>query len=109
MQPARGAGAGGHHAAADLVTERERQFGVGAHAVVEVAQVGVADATAGDRHGYLAGPGRAGIELGSGHGFADGGHHPSLCGGCHSRHFSRASGGGKAIFWYHNTYFSECP
>ncbi len=46
--------AGRHHRAADLVPERERQRLVGAHAVVEVAEVGVADAAAGHRDEHLA-------------------------------------------------------
>ena len=43
-----GAGAGRDDAAADLVAERQRQRVVGPHAVVVVAEVGVADAAAGD-------------------------------------------------------------
>ena len=50
-----GAGAGRDDAAADLVAERQRQRMVGPHAVVEVAEVGVADAAAGDRDDDLAG------------------------------------------------------
>ena len=53
--PALGAGAGRDDAAADLVAERERQRMVGPHAVVVVAEVGVADAAAGDRDDDLAG------------------------------------------------------
>jgi hypothetical protein len=45
--PALGAGAGGDHAAGDLVPERERQRVIEADAVVEVAEIGVADAAAG--------------------------------------------------------------
>ncbi len=55
--PAFGAGAGRDHVAADLVAERERQRMVGAHAVVEVAEIGVADAAAGDGDHDLARPG----------------------------------------------------
>ncbi len=54
-EPALGARAGGDDAAADLVAERQRQRMVGAHAVVEVAEVGVADAAAGDRDHHFAG------------------------------------------------------
>ena len=47
-EPALGTGAGGDYMAADLVAQRQRQRRIGAHAVVVVAQVGVADAAAGD-------------------------------------------------------------
>ena len=43
--------------AGDLVPERERQRMVGAHTVVVVAEVGVADAATGDRDDHLAGRG----------------------------------------------------
>ncbi len=59
-----GARAAGRHASADLVAQRQRQRVVGAHAVVEVAQIGVADAAAGNRNRDLAGP-RRGIEGGA--------------------------------------------
>jgi hypothetical protein len=56
--------------------ERERQRLVGAHAVVVVAEIGVADAAAGDLHDHLAGAGfgakRGALEL-----RARGGHQPA--------------------------------
>jgi len=52
--PVLGTGAGSDDAAADLVAERERQRLVGAHAVVVVAEIGVADAATGDLHHHLA-------------------------------------------------------
>ena len=53
--PALGARSGRDDVPADLVAERQRQRMVGPHAVVEVAEVGVADAAAGDRHHDFAG------------------------------------------------------
>ncbi|MCZ7565415.1 MAG: hypothetical protein M5U08_17860 [Burkholderiales bacterium] len=52
--PALGAGAGRTHPPAHLVPERERQCMVGAHAVVIVAEISVADAAAGDFDHHLA-------------------------------------------------------
>jgi hypothetical protein len=55
VEPVLRAGAGGRDGAADLVAECERQGVFGAHAIVEVAQVGVANTAAGDRNDHLAG------------------------------------------------------
>lgn len=57
-QPALCGGARLHDDAADLVAEREREGMAGGDAVVEEAQVGVADAAPGHLDDHLAGPGR---------------------------------------------------
>ena len=72
-----------HHPAADLVTERERQRLVGAHAVVVVAEVGVADAAAGDLDHHLVGGQLADLELGADHRPTRLHHHPAIRFGAH--------------------------
>ena len=57
-EPGLRAGARGDDAAGDFVAERQRQRMVGAHAVVEIAEIGVADAASGDCDDDLA---RAGL------------------------------------------------
>ena len=62
---------------ADFVAEAERQLVLGAHAVVVVAEVGVADAAAGDFDQHFVGARRADVEFHRDHRFARGGHHPT--------------------------------
>jgi hypothetical protein len=78
-----GAVAGGDHGAADLVAERERQGVIGADAVVEVAQVGVAHAAARHLDGYFAGLGNR-IERGADERRVGRRHHPAVGGQSHA-------------------------
>ena len=64
------------HTSADLVTKRERQIVLGADTVIVIAEVGVADAAAGDLDDDFVGAGRADVEFHRDHRFARGGHHP---------------------------------
>ena len=73
-----GAGPGGHHAPADLVTERERQRMGGADSVVEIPQIGVANAASGDLHHDLTGLRREWIERLLDERGVDGGHQPAM-------------------------------
>jgi hypothetical protein len=75
--PGLGAVARGDDDTADLMAQRQRQRLVGAHAVVVVAQVGVAHATAGDLDDHLAGA-RPGFEVAPLQGRAGGGHDPAV-------------------------------
>jgi hypothetical protein len=78
-EPTLGAAAGGDDAAADLVAERKRQNVIGAHAVVKIAEVGVADAAAGDLDHHLRGLRRERVERGFEHRRFRRRHHPAVC------------------------------
>ena len=73
----------GHDAAGDLVAERQRQRRVGAHAVVVVAEVGVAHAAAGNLDGDFARAGRR-VERRADERCAGGGHEPAVGGDGHA-------------------------
>ena len=76
-------GAGIDDVAADLMPERQRQFVLGAHAVVIVAKIGVADATAGDFDQHFVGGERADVEFHRHKRLARAGHHPPNWLGAH--------------------------
>ena len=77
--PALGAAAGRDYAAADLVAQREGQGVIGAHAVVEITQIGVADTAAHDLDHDFTCWWREGIECRFDHGDIGRRHHPAMC------------------------------
>ena len=93
-EPLRRVRSGGDDAAADLVAERQRRREIGAHAVVEVAEVGVADAAAGDLDDHVGGP-RLGAERRAGERRAGRSHQPAV-GFDHRQRSVR-------VLWYRNT------
>src|SRR5690606_19879959 len=70
--PLLGGATGAHHTTADLVTEGERQCVIGAHAVIEVTEIGVAYAATGDLDHDLTGVEITDLELGTDHRLARG-------------------------------------
>ncbi len=87
--PGLGTGAGGAHAPAHLMAERERQRMVGAHAVVVVAKVRMAHAAACDFNRHLAGRERLRIEGFARHRRLGGRHQPAVRFLCHASISSR--------------------
>ncbi len=71
------AGARGDDAPGNLVAESQRQGMIGAHAVVEIAEIGMADAATGDRHDDLA-VGRRRVERLADHRPIRRRHHPPM-------------------------------
>ena len=56
-EPGLGASAGCHHVTADLVPQGQGRCDVGSYAIVVIAQIGVTDAAAGNRHHHFSGRG----------------------------------------------------
>jgi hypothetical protein len=107
-QPALGALARTDDAAADFVTERQRQRLVGAHAVVQVPEVGVAHSATRDGDDHLPCLG-GGLEALAHHGCVGCGHQPAVCIDAHGgRAFQTVEEKRIVVMRYHFTHLGHC-